>query len=170
MSKVLLIIGWLWIYSTVFGAHAAASENTKPIAPKGNTIITATSKGMNIKIEIGTHRLIVNKEKLYENKIRCGSGQSSCGVVDYLRIIVNSKSIIVPRSVYCDLSDLTTAEVEIGSTGAVLILEGGDASESYIVKIEFNAHRVTKRLGYSGEIPDEPTQETVYYLPIMKDE
>jgi len=134
MIKMILISS-LWICVILFGAYTVAAEKPTAISPKGNTIITASSKEMKIKVEIETHVLEVSKKKLYENKIRCGSGQSSCGVVDFLRIIVNGKSIIVPRSVYCDLSDLNTAEIKIRSKGAMLVLEGGDASENYIVKI-----------------------------------
>jgi hypothetical protein len=66
------------------------------------------------------------------------------------------------------LADLNTAEIGIGATETMLTLNGGDASESYFVKITFDAERVKSRRLFSSIAPNKPLQETTYQLVIIK--
>jgi hypothetical protein len=89
--------------------------------------------------------------------------------VDAIDIAVNDKSIIVPRSVFCDLADLNNAQIQIGQKETILTFTGGDASESYIVKIVFDAGRVKRRVTASGMLTDQPSQETTYHRRVIRD-
>jgi hypothetical protein len=78
-----------------------------------------------------------------------------------------SLALVFPRSVFSDLTDLDKAEVEKSPNGYILTLRGGDASEGYLVKIEFDAMRVRRRSVFTGEEPDKLVQETTYYRVIL---
>ena len=100
----------------------------------------------------------------------CTYSKYPCSIVDYIDVSVNGTPIIVPHSVFCDLTDLNTAEVRANKNISVLILTGGDASESYIVKIEFDKDRVKRRSKYWSEYSeDEPSEEIIYHEQIMGD-
>jgi hypothetical protein len=88
--------------------------------------------------------------------------------VDAIDIAVNDKSIFVPCSVFCDLADLNTAQIQSGQKESILTLKGGDASESYIVRIVFDAGRVKRRVIASGMLPDQPLQETTYHRRVLR--
>jgi hypothetical protein len=87
-----------------------------------------------------------------------------CSVVDGLEITIGGKSVFIPRSVFADLSDVNDAKVIMQKGAYVLLLTGGDASESYIVKIVFDSQRVIYRSVTSGEFQQHPLQETFYRL------
>jgi hypothetical protein len=89
--------------------------------------------------------------------------------VDGIEIAVSSKPITVPRSVFCDLADLNSAEIRIEQNELILTLTGGDASESYIVKIVFDTEHVKRKTLSSGMIPNEPLQETTYQRGVLRD-
>jgi len=94
----------------------------------------------------------------------CTMSRIPCSVVDGLEIEVAEKPVFVPRSVFADLADVNDAKLVMQKGAYVLLLTGGDASESYIVKIMFNSQRVTYRSLTSGEFPGHPIQETIYRL------
>ncbi|MEW5950237.1 MAG: hypothetical protein AB1711_12630 [Thermodesulfobacteriota bacterium] len=143
------------------------------VASKGETVVVAKSAKFNVQVKIRTYEVQIGKPSDKRPDVirsSCTYSKYPCSIVDYIDIIVNDKAILVPRSVFCDLADLNTAEVKIEQKKAILTLTGGDASESYIVKIEFDKERVKRRVTSSGMLPDEPSQETIYHLPILKDE
>ncbi len=142
------------------------------IASKGETVIVAKSAKFNVHVKIRTHEVQIGKPGVkIPDVIRssCSYSQYPCSIVDYVDIFVNDKRIFVPRSVFCDLADLNTGEVKIEQKKAMLILIGGDASASLIVRIEFDEERVNRRVAFSGMLPDEPSQETTYHMPILKE-
>jgi hypothetical protein len=87
-----------------------------------------------------------------------------CNLVDAIKISVNKTPLFVPRSAFADLADLGTAELVVENGKNILMLEGGDASESYIVKIAFTSKSVARRTVVGGEFPDELLEETVYHF------
>ena len=142
------------------------------IASKGETNIVAKSANFNVQVKIKTHEVQIGKPSDKRPDVirsSCTYSEYPCSVLDYLDIFVNEKRIFVPRSAYCDLADLNTGEVKIESKKGILTLTGGDASESYIVKIEFDQERVNRRVTSSGMLPDEPSQETIYHRVIIKE-
>jgi hypothetical protein len=71
--------------------------------------------------------LRVNKNELGEN------------VGHPAQIIVNGKPLNFDRSVYCDLADLNSGSVTIQKGVATVTLYGGDASGSYVLRLEVDS-------------------------------
>jgi hypothetical protein len=153
--------------------HAETVQKRTPIASNGETVIVSDVAKLNVQVKVMTHEMQIGiPSDKRPDAIRSGCTYSKypCSIVDYIDVVVNGKPIIVPRSVFCDLSDLNTAEVRIEQKKSILMLTGGDASESYIVKIEFDTERVQHRSKYWSEYSkDEPSEETIYHEQIMGD-
>ena len=144
------------------------AESKTSVSSQGVTIVSAKLNEMDIKIEIRTREIDIGQlsdefPRVYESENCCTYSRYPCSVVYNIRISVNGKSIFVPRSAICDLSDLNTAEIILENDLAVLSLTGGDASESYFVKIEFNSHRVKRKILGSSIEPSQPIAITNYY-------
>ncbi len=171
MKHTLKILSCLWIIS-IIGVEVEAVERAL-IAPSGETVIVASSAKVNVRVQVRTHEVQIGQpSEKRPDVIRssCTYSRYPCSVVDDIEIFVNGKPIFVPRSAFCDLADLNTAEIRIEQKKSILTLNGGDASESYIVKIDFDAERVKSRRLSSSMAPDKLLQETVYHLQIMKEE
>lgn len=173
MKLTIRIFSCLWMLLTSVVCGAGPVRNQLSIAPNGETVIVADSAKFKVRVKINTHEVQIGKPSdKRPDLIRsvCTYSRYPCSIVDYIDIAVNDKPLSVPRSVFCDLADLNTAEIKIEQKDSILTLTGGDASESYIVRIEFDAGQVKRKVGASSMMPDEPTQETIYHLSIMKDE
>ena len=73
-------------------------------------------------------------------------------LVDSLKLRVNGCEIEVPRSMLVTLSDVDRAGLSaVGASRYKLVLECGDASESYTAIIMFDSKRVTQRDVIDGE-------------------
>lgn len=154
------------------GSYAETVKQRTPVASKGETVIVAKSAKLNVQVRITTHEVQIGKPSDQRPDVirsSCTYSRYPCSIVDGIDIAVNDKTIIVPRSVFCDLADLNTAEIKIGQKESILTLIGGDASESYIVKIVFDAEQVKRRVTASGMLPDQPSQETTYQRRILRD-
>lgn len=171
MRRVLTISVCIYIL-WASASYAETTQQRTPIEAKGETVVVAKSAKLNIRVTIKTHEMQIDKPSDKRPDVirsSCTYSRYPCSVVDYIDILVNGKPIIVPRSVFCDLADLNTAEVQIKQEDAIIVLTDGDASESYIVKIEFDTERVKRRVTASGMLPDEPSQETTYHIRILGD-
>jgi hypothetical protein len=169
MKHALRILSFIYI-SIIMGVVAEAIGGTL-IAPNGETVVVASSPKVDVRVQIRTHEVQIGgpSEKRPEViRSSCTYSRYPCSLVDSIEISVNGKQIFVPRSVFCDLADLNTAEIGIGATETMLTLNGGDASESYFVKITFDAERVKSRRLFSSIAPNKPLQETTYQLVIIK--
>lgn len=172
MNRVLGIYFCLGLILTSC-AHTGAAQQRSPIASNGDTIIVADSAKLNVRVKIITHEMqigIPSDKRPDVIRSGCTYSRYPCSVVDYIDISVGGKPLFIPRSVFCDLSDLNTADVRIDQKKSILTLTGGDASESYIVKIEFDTERVKRRSKYWSEYSkDEPSEETSYQDQILGD-
>jgi uncharacterized Fe-S center protein len=171
MRHIFKIVGCLPILLAT-ALHAQTVQERKPVAPTGETVIVANSPKFSVRVKIVTHEVDIGKPSDGRPKVirsRCTYSRYPCSIVDRLNITVNGKSVHVPCSVLCSVTaDLNTAEVKIEQNKSILILTGGDASESYIVKIEFNGEMVTHSVVFSGEAPDEPLAEITYHQVIFE--
>jgi hypothetical protein len=171
MKKIFYIVVFFWLLFKP-GLYAGAVQQLTPIASNGETIIVAKSTKLNVHVKIITHEVQIGKpsdKRPDVSRSSCTYSRYPCSVVDGIDITANDKSVFVPRSVFCDLADLNTGEVKIRQKEAILMLIGGDASESYIVKIEFDAEQIKRRVTTSGMLPDQPLQETTYHRRILGD-
>jgi hypothetical protein len=146
---------------------AASMVAQTRISSKGETLITSHIGTAQLQVKIRTHEI---QNGTADNPVMppdtaCTMSRIPCSAVDALELTVAGKSIFVPRSVFADLADVNDAKLVVQKNTCELLLTGGDASESYIVKVVFNRQRVTYRSLTSGEFPEHPLQETVYHLP-----
>ena len=93
----------------------------------------------------------------------CTHSRNQCSVVDDLSIIVDGHPLFVPGSVFGDLADLNSVQVEKIDRWFVLNINGGDASESYVVRVTFNGSRIVTRQLFSALVPGQPVQQTTYF-------
>jgi len=82
-----------------------------------------------------------------------------------MKILIDGREIFIPRSAYADLGDITTAGFTTADNHITLIIKGGDASESYLVKLLFGKDGLTERRLYSGEDDQKPLEVT-HYFPV----
>lgn len=153
-------------------SHAETGQQPMPIASNGETVIVAKSSRINVQVKIGVHEVSIGEPSEGRPDIirtSCTYSRYPCSIVDYIDIVINGNPVFVSRSVFCNLADLNTAQIKIGKKKSILTLTGGDASESYIVKIEFDAKRVKYRSLAPSDTPNEPLQETIYHLRVLGD-
>lgn len=158
---------------TLAMGDAYASQASARISPQGETVVAATAGKLTVQVRIKTHVVQIGKPSdptpaVIESS--CTYSRYPCSIVDRIDITVNGNKLFVPRSAFCDLADLNDAEVKADEKGSILRLGGGDASESYVAKIEFDATRVKRRTLASGTEQNQPLQETVYYVVVVGEE
>jgi hypothetical protein len=147
---------------------ASFAEEQTPVKSTGETTMAAKYPSMVIQVKIGTHEVDIGKPSNGHPDIirsNCTYSRYPCSIVDYIDISVNRKPLFVPRSVFSDLADLNQAMIRADKDGAILILNGGDASESYILKVSFNAENIKSRTLVDGEF-DEVMQKTTYFQDV----
>ena len=121
------------------------------------TVIVSNRRGKRIQVTISPQELQSNKAT-NKNNSRCK--------YDYcLSIAVDNETIIIPDSVFCSLNSLNRGKVFSVGNSSVLMLNGGDSSTSYYVRIEFNEERVLRRIVYadSSMQANQILQETIYH-------
>src|SRR5882757_4647389 len=123
----------------VFGiAHADPTS----VASRGETLLVSGGGQPKVRVKINTHEVQIGKpsdERPVVIESSCTYSRYPCSIVDRIEITVNGKRVFVPRSAFCDLADLSRAEISVGKAGSTLKLEGGDGADSFIAKIEFDA-------------------------------
>jgi len=169
MREIIAILACLFFF-VVSELHAENTSKETPISSRGQTVISGNSTGLSVRVIVKTHEMDIGKptdkrpDKIESN---CTYTRHPCSIVDRVDIVVNGKSIFVPRSVYSDLADLNNGEIIIEKRKVLLLtFTGGDASESYIVKIEFDEEGVKRRVLIDTE-SKKPLQETTYYKVIL---
>lgn len=149
---------------------ANAGQGSAGVLSQGETHITLSSGKTNVRVVIKTHEVQIGKPSDPRPEIiesNCTYSRYPCSVVDFIGITVDGGRLFVPRSAFADLADLNLGKIEAAKVGWVLTLTGGDASESYIVKIKFDANGVNKRTVFSAMAPDKPVEQTTYYAVVV---
>jgi len=144
----------------------SSSSAQVTVTSKGETVASVRLGQVPIQVKIRTHELPngTAAKPVKPTDSACTMSRIPCSVVDGVEIEVAGEPLFVPRSAFSDLSDLSTAKVSVNKGKYALTLVGGDASESYVVKIVFSRKRVTYRSLTSSEFPEHPLQETFYHL------
>jgi hypothetical protein len=149
--------------------QAVAAEPSVRVAPEGKTTVVTQSGGATVAVTIETIKLPKNDTNEMIRALHCTSSREPCSAVVSMKVSVGDGSVFVPRSVPCRLSDLNTAEILTTTGGWSLRLRGGDASESYVATIAFDGTRVNEMRVFSGMVPDQPVEETVYHSVAVGD-
>jgi hypothetical protein len=161
--KILVCLLFIWAP----GLSAETVQQRTPIASNGETDLVANSPKLSVQVKIRTHEVQIGKpsdERPRVIRSNCTYSKYPCSLVDSIEIMVSGKLIVVPRSVFSDLADLNMGELKVAQKESTLTLVSGDASESHIIKIEFDAARVKRRVVSSGMAQNQPLQETNYHL------
>jgi hypothetical protein len=169
MRQAFEMLVWLTV-PLVFSSTIAAVQVGKPIASTGKTVITAVSGKLDVQVTIIAHQVpIGQRSDASPEVIRVGCPQDAqrCSLVDNILILVGDKLLFVPPSVFGDLAEPHLGHIKVDEKKLYLTISGGDASESYILSVEFDAHRITRRTLESGIAPGKPLQETIYYPPLV---
>ena len=156
MRRIVFMVLALFAVTVTVGASAAEKIR---IADTGETTLQMRHGGRSITISINTYR-----RRAALSPDEHDSTAPERPVVERIAITVDKRDVYVPRSVVSALILPRDAELRMGSPISVLRIDGGDASEAYIVRIEFDSQRVRRMTVASAFIPDKPTQVTNYYL------
>lgn len=131
-------------------ARLAGQSLTSKINPNGETTVSALVAKVKLVAVFHTSSVEVSNDDKVPRFPQCTYSRFPCVLVQQLKLFVNDSEIFVPRSVYADLGDIQSAELSNKNGLFVLTLTGGDASESYIVRIVFDKRLQERRL-FSGE-------------------
>jgi hypothetical protein len=99
-----------------------------------------------------------------EHFAQCTSSRTPCVLTSQIKLLDGASEVFVPRGAYADLGDIFSAELTMSNGLFVLTLRGGDASEAYIAKLEFNKDRVIRRLLYSAEDTAHPLEVSQFFM------
>jgi len=99
-----------------------------------------------------------------EHFAQCTSSRTPCVLTSEIKLLDGASEIFVPRGAYADLGEIFSAELTTRDGLFVLTLQGGDASEAYIAKLEFNKDRVVRRTLYSAEDAAHPVEVSQFFL------
>jgi hypothetical protein len=144
-----------------------ADQEEFQIARSGVTNIGAVSGNMAVKILIHTVR--IDKSNIAFPSLEETPEIKNITIINSLEIFVNERKISVPHSVYADLLDPGKAFVRSDNGTFILTINGGDASLSYVLRLYFDIKQIHRRILYSAIIPDDPIQETLYWVRELKD-
>lgn len=161
MRKPLVIFLMMLVGSSL----AWAGDKASPVAMRDSpsTQIVASSGKLKVVVRIDTGIIGGHDPRL----LMCRGTTHPCRGVERLQITANRQSLFVPVSSFFDLADLRAGKITFSGDEATLLLDGGDASESYSVKIRFNENRVISRALFSEISPDTPLQETSYHEVVL---
>ncbi len=145
-------------------AGFAQKQPTK-VPSNGSTNVSATLNGKEVKALV---RTLVAPNSVSgspaQSFVQCTSSRIPCSLTAQIKLFEGSNEVFVPRVAYADLGDISNVELTMDNGLFVLTIKGGDASEAYIAKLEFNKERVVKRLLYSAEDPARPLEVSQFFM------
>jgi hypothetical protein len=159
VSLFIFFVVVCWTCATALAQRANVSAN-------GKTTVDGNFANSSVEVVLTTHE-IRNGTPASPSKPQdsaCTMSRFPCIALDSLSISVNGQPLFVPRSALCDLSDLLTAELSHHNSAWTLRLDGGDASESYWLNIEFDKSSIHRRALFDRE-SGQKLQETIFYDP-----
>lgn len=145
-----------------------ASEGSTPVPTAGNASVSAMFGKVKVVVAIQTAR--IEKASAHTAALRSGSASTAVTVIEKLDASVNDRALYVPRSVFADLLNPAEASLSVEDSTTVLVISGGDASESYVLRIYLDSKGINRRTLSSSLQPGEPTQETRYWRSELRDD
>ena len=94
---------------------------------------------------------------------QCTGSRIPCSLTEAMRVSLNGTAAVLPRSAYADLGDLSSLELKGEGHSIVLVLKGGDASESYMAKLMFDHGALIRRELFSSEDSAHPMEISRYF-------
>ena len=162
----------LLVLMTLAVGSAVGAGGPTPVAHSGESTLTGALRGSAVVVSLVVRTVDIGTPGAPRSEVvdsRCTYSSFPCRVVDSLRITVAGRPIVVPLSVYAGLADISTVELRPVRGGARLKLVGGDASESYVVAIDFDERSVKRRTEWSGMDLRHASAVTTYRLVVVGD-
>jgi hypothetical protein len=158
MNTLLLVIGLAVVVDEWQWKHAV------DVAPDGITQLEAAFGPSRATATIRTIQLEEGASTGGERTrgFHCSGGRVLCSPVLDLELEVDGEDVPLAPSVFADLADVNKAELRQTGDTLMLVLDCGDASGSYSVRIEFDAGQVRKRQIVSAFGTHEVAEETTY--------
>ena len=172
MNKAARVLAVVFGLSLLSEFDSNSGQHRAAIASGGETLLRATSGKSSVRVLMRTHEVQNGSPSEPSEKSRdlgCTNSRFPCSLVDKIEIVVNEEELFVPRSVFADLADLSFGELKLEKAKFTLILVGGDASESYVVKVQFGPAAISRRVFSSALLPNKPLQETIYHSATSRD-
>lgn len=126
-------------------------------APKPDTL-TASCAGYKFTLTSRSVKTLSSNEGYWG----CFGEGTEQTVVTRLQITRNGKKCFVPRSCFCDLSNVNAMRARQTKRGVIVHIEGADAGESYTADIMIRNGDVTDRIVRNGEFPESGWEKTHY--------
>lgn len=142
------------------------AESAEAIFPNGRSVISETMGGQSVRVELFTRTVNIGSPAAMRHSAAsaaCTFSRFPCNVLDSLVLTLDGHKISVPRSAFCGVSDLRSAAVVHQNKNLVLIMEGADASEAYILKISFDKSGVQTRILFAASEPELALETTQYH-------
>lgn len=164
--KFLLFAPFLLITS-VFAAPSVTKNTSSAILQSGDTTLQMHFGKNDVRVTIRTLKV--------QNTAATGFplGQqihnTTVTIVHDLIILINEQPLLVPYSVFSDLTDPREARLELKKNFNILSIYGGDGADSYKLQVYFDSTKVYRRKLYDLLVPNELLEETFYQLRILRD-
>lgn len=122
--------------------------------------VSAAERSFFVEKWIGSDKIFVSVEISNESRLDLKG----------LSIKINGDEVLVPRSVYADLTNAISATVDpVGKSYFALTLKGGDGADAYKATILFKKSGVSKRVLFDLLDVRRPTQKTKYWKRVLRD-
>jgi|GEM_PF-1361330 len=166
-----LAISLLSLGSSWGQRHAPDEAKPSNVAPSGDSALEAKIGGRTVRVVVSTEVVDLGSPRPArppdgEAKTNCTYSRFPCTQITNLRIWIDGRGLLIPRSVFADCSDIGNMSLTKKAGIYVLELVGGDASEGYSVKVFFGSGRVKRREVYSSEA-SALLEATTYEPPIV---
>lgn len=138
----------------------------RSISPNGRSVISETVDGQSARVELLTHTVNIGSPASMRHSATaaaCTFSRFPCIVLDSLVLSLDGDKIFVPRSAFCGVSNLRTAALVHQDKSLVLVMQGADASEAYILKIIFDKSGVKRRILFAASEPTMALETTQYH-------
>ena len=161
LHRMMVIFGFV-LSLAAFGQDSATQE-----LGTGSTRLVARSRGLDASIVL--HTKDISAKSLLGERFVEGQIRDTVRVCSELIISVNKRRIFVPRSTFSDLVGVRKAEITVEGNMGALRIYGGDASESFVVRIDFDKTKVMRRALFSSSFDRKPLEQTTYHMRVMED-
>jgi hypothetical protein len=142
------------------------AESAESIFSNGRSVISETIGGQSVRVELMTRRVNIGSPASVRHSAAaaaCTFSRFPCSVLDSLVLSLDGHKIFVPRSAFFGVSDLRSAALVQHDKNFVLIMQGADASEAYILKIVFDKSGVQSRILFAASEPEIALETTQYH-------
>ena len=160
----------LAVIVVVIGVEGATAQThmAKPLNSEGATTLDASSA--TLKVSVAVKARDVRANDLIGDRVEPGQYPDTLRIIQNIQITVNGSRIHVPHSAYADLLNARQAEISVGGKSPTLILRGGDGSESFVARIEFDKTTVKRRAVFNTLQTGKVLEETIYHRRVLRDD